>query len=106
MGGGTFVAAFLGIDGLVSAGATPGATSGSSVPAFPRSLNSGEAAPVSVVACPNGPLLIRGDFELVGADGAELPRTRRTVALCRCGASAIKPYCDGSHKLIGFKSEP
>lgn len=71
-----------------------------------RSLNSGDAAPVSVVACPNGPLLIRGDFELVGADGEELPRTRRTVALCRCGASAVKPYCDGSHKLTGFRSEP
>ncbi|TKV29317.1 CDGSH iron-sulfur domain-containing protein [Arthrobacter sp. NamB2] len=71
-----------------------------------RSLNSGEAAPASVVACPNGPLLIRGDFELVGPDGEELPRTRRTVALCRCGASVLKPYCDGSHKLIGFRSEP
>ncbi len=71
-----------------------------------RALNSGEGAPVSVVACPNGPLLIRGDFELVGAHGEELPRTRRTVALCRCGASVIKPYCDGSHKLTGFRSEP
>lgn len=70
-----------------------------------RSLNSGAAAPVSVVACPNGPLLIRGDFELVGADGEELPRTRRTVALCRCGASVLKPYCDGSHKVIGFTTE-
>ncbi|MBG6225268.1 hypothetical protein IWX63_001840 [Arthrobacter sp. CAN_A2] len=69
-------------------------------------LNSGTAAPVSVVACPNGPLLVRGDFTLLGADGEELPRTRRTVALCRCGASVIKPYCDGSHKLTGFRSEP
>nr|WP_241743121.1 CDGSH iron-sulfur domain-containing protein [Arthrobacter bussei] len=50
--------------------------------------------------------MIRGDFELVGADGQELPRTRRTVALCRCGASVLKPYCDGSHKLTGFRSEP
>lgn len=71
-----------------------------------RNLSSGAAAPVSVVACPDGPLLIRGDFELVGADGEELPRTRRTVALCRCGASALKPYCDGSHKLIGFRTDP
>lgn len=75
-------------------------------PTSARSLNSGTDAPVSVVACPNGPLLIRGDFELVGADGIELPRTRRTVALCRCGASVLKPYCDGSHKLTGFRSEP
>ncbi|MGV0109190.1 CDGSH iron-sulfur domain-containing protein [Arthrobacter sp. CP30] len=42
----------------------------------------------------------------MGADGKELPRTRRTVALCRCGASVLKPYCDGSHKLTGFRSEP
>ncbi|MEC5199570.1 hypothetical protein RCH21_001801 [Arthrobacter sp. PL16] len=75
------------------------------VPVPERSLNSGNA-PVSIVACPDGPLLIRGDFELVGADGKELPRTRRTVALCRCGASVLKPYCDGSHKLTGFRSEP
>lgn len=81
-------------------------TSGESGPTPARSLNSGKAAPVSVVACPNGPLLVRGDFELVGADGSELPRTRRTVALCRCGASVLKPYCDGSHKLINFRSEP
>jgi hypothetical protein len=71
-----------------------------------RPLNSGAAAPVSIIACPNGPLLVRGDFELVGADGEELPRTRRTVALCRCGASALKPYCDGTHKLTNFRSEP
>lgn len=71
-----------------------------------RSLNSGKGAPVSVVACTDGPLLVRGDFELVGADGEELPRTRRTVALCRCGASVLKPYCDGSHKLIKFRSDP
>ncbi|WP_082046079.1 CDGSH iron-sulfur domain-containing protein [Arthrobacter sp. L77] len=69
-------------------------------------LNSGTAAPVSVVACTDGPLLVRGDFTLLGADGEELPRTRRTVALCRCGASVLKPYCDGSHKLTGFRSEP
>ncbi|WP_082177797.1 CDGSH iron-sulfur domain-containing protein [Arthrobacter sp. RIT-PI-e] len=71
-----------------------------------RSLNSGSATPVSVVACANGPLLVRGDFELVGTDGQELPRTRRTVALGRCGASVLKPYCDGSHKLIGFTTDP
>ncbi|MHA7280009.1 CDGSH iron-sulfur domain-containing protein [Arthrobacter sp. MDT2-2] len=78
---------------------------GVSEPTPERPLNSG-STPVSIVACPNGPLLVRGDFELVGADGNELPRTRRTVALCRCGASVLKPYCDGSHKLTGFKSEP
>ena len=59
-------------------------------------------AAASVVACPNGPLLVRGDFELVTPDGVPIPRDRGTVALCRCGGSAIKPYCDGTHKLMKF----
>ncbi|WP_370634521.1 CDGSH iron-sulfur domain-containing protein [Actinotalea sp. Marseille-Q4924] len=64
------------------------------------------AAPwASITACPNGPLLVRGDVEVLLADGAPAPRRRRTVALCRCGASAIKPYCDGSHKVIGFRTD-
>ena len=56
----------------------------------------------SVTACPNGPLLVRGDVEILGDDGQPLRNPRRTVALCRCGASMIKPYCDGTHKAIGF----
>jgi CDGSH-type Zn-finger protein len=59
----------------------------------------------SIVACPNGPLLIRGDFELVTGTGEEIPRQRKTIALCRCGASTIKPFCDGTHKLTKFSTE-
>ncbi len=59
-----------------------------------------------IVLCPDGPLLIRGDFEILTTAGEQVPRRRKTVALCRCGASAIKPYCDGTHKLIGFRTEP
>jgi CDGSH-type Zn-finger protein len=33
-----------------------------------------------------------------------LPSGRKTVALCRCGVSAIKPFCDGTHKLVKFRS--
>ena len=47
----------------------------------------GVGAP-SVVACPDGPLLVRGDVELVDADGSPIPRHRRTLALCRCGAGS------------------
>jgi CDGSH-type Zn-finger protein len=61
--------------------------------------------PVSIEACPNGPLLLRGDFELVDADGRAIDQGRRTVALCRCGMSAIKPFCDGTHKATGFRTE-
>ena len=51
----------------------------------------------------NGPLLVEGDdITLVDAGGAELPVERRPFALCRCGASENKPFCDGSHNRIGF----
>jgi CDGSH-type Zn-finger protein len=63
------------------------------------------AVPV-IVACTNGPLLVRGEVNLVSASGEPIERTRKTVALCRCGVSTIKPYCDGTHKLIGFKTDP
>jgi len=55
-----------------------------------------------ITACPDGPLLVRGDVEILDADGNPAPRRRSTVALCRCGVSAIKPFCDGSHKAVGF----
>lgn len=55
--------------------------------------------PAEMIVCPNGPLLVRGDVDLVDASGAPVERSRATVAICRCGASAIKPWCDGSHKL-------
>lgn len=58
-----------------------------------------------ITACPDGPLLVRGEVEIVTPAGEQVPRRRRTVALCRCGFSAIKPYCDGSHKATGFRSE-
>jgi CDGSH-type Zn-finger protein len=50
----------------------------------------------------DGPLLIRGDFVLRTPDGEVIEPGRGTVALCRCGKSAIKPFCDGTHKAIGF----
>ena len=59
---------------------------------------------VTIVACPNGPLLVRGELELTTPDGTPIEQKRRTIALCRCGVSAIKPFCDGTHKLVGFRS--
>jgi CDGSH-type Zn-finger protein len=50
----------------------------------------------------DGPLIVRGDFRLVDQDGAEIDPGRDTVALCRCGRSGIKPFCDGTHKRSGF----
>jgi CDGSH-type Zn-finger protein len=50
----------------------------------------------------DGPLLVRGPVELVAADGTTIEHRRRTVALCRCGKSKLRPFCDGTHKQIGF----
>jgi len=64
-----------------------------------------ETAPVVLTACPDGPILVRGEVEIRDAAGRVVPRRRATVALCRCGASGIKPFCDGSHKAIGFRTD-
>jgi len=61
--------------------------------------------PTIITAYPDGPLLVRGPVELRTPDGQAVPRTRRTVALCRCGLSSIKPYCDGTHKPAGFRTD-
>lgn len=61
-----------------------------------------ESDGTSITVCPQGPLLVRGDFIITDGAGAEIDNDRGTVALCRCGRSAIKPFCDGTHKLIGF----
>jgi CDGSH-type Zn-finger protein len=52
----------------------------------------------------DGPLLVRGDFELLTQQGEVIPTDRGTVALCRCGLSAIKPLCDGTHKVGRFRA--
>jgi CDGSH-type Zn-finger protein len=57
-----------------------------------------------IVACENGPLLVRGDFALRTQQGEEIDTRRATIALCRCGKSAIRPFCDGTHKAIGFRA--
>ncbi len=49
----------------------------------------------------NGPLLIDGEFKLVDGQGNEVPI--RKTALCRCGGSTTKPFCDGTHSKIGFQ---
>ena len=60
--------------------------------------------PVTVKLMENGPLIVNGECELQDAQGNVLPSKGQQFALCRCGASANKPYCDGGHKKIGFKS--
>ena len=58
-----------------------------------------------VIRCrENGPLVVKGPFRLIDHLGNEypLPTDKDFVALCRCGASGTKPFCDGSHRGCGF----
>lgn len=53
----------------------------------------------------DGSLRVEGDFEIVDQDGKAFGLGGRTaVSLCRCGQSQTKPFCDGTHKRIGFQS--
>ena len=53
----------------------------------------------------DGPLLVTGGrFSLVDADGGEFPVDKETIALCRCGASTKKPFCEGTHSKVGFRA--
>ncbi len=55
----------------------------------------------AVISVPNGPLYLRGDIELIN-DAGETIRHDTRMALCRCGESKSKPFCDNSHRLTGF----
>jgi CDGSH-type Zn-finger protein len=59
---------------------------------------------VTITPYRDGPLLVRGDFQLLDQDGNPIDSGRRTVALCRCGKSRLRPFCDGTHKLVRFKA--
>ena len=53
----------------------------------------------------NGPYRIEDDdVKVLDWEGNEYPITRRPIALCRCGASTTKPFCDGTHSKIGFQA--
>jgi CDGSH-type Zn-finger protein len=53
----------------------------------------------------DGPLVVRGPFTLVDQDGREIVVHQKTIALCRCGRSARKPFCDGTHKATGWRAD-
>jgi CDGSH-type Zn-finger protein len=54
----------------------------------------------------HGPLLIEGPFSITDAEGGSftIDPNKPAIALCRCGASSNKPFCDGSHKTCGFQA--
>jgi uncharacterized Fe-S cluster protein YjdI len=59
--------------------------------------------PTSVSPRTNGPLFVRGRVRIVDQDG-NVVREDTRVALCRCGGSGNKPFCDGTHRTIGFRA--
>lgn len=59
--------------------------------------------PVTVKPLPDGPLQVKGEIEVLDAQGNPIPGKAGDVFLCRCGQSANKPFCDGAHKRVGFK---
>ncbi len=70
-------------------------------------LDGGDQEPatddVNVVAWPNGPLFVQGKVAITDAEG-NVVREGTRIALCRCGESANKPFCDGTHRRIGFRA--
>ena len=60
---------------------------------------------VKVVVRDNGPFLVSGPFTVEDGDGKQFDLAgKETVALCRCGASENRPFCDGAHNRSGFDS--
>jgi CDGSH-type Zn-finger protein len=58
---------------------------------------------VTITVSRNGPYIVAGAVELKDADGNSLP-VKAKMALCRCGGSTTKPFCDGTHSKIGFQA--
>lgn len=63
---------------------------------------------INVLAKKNGPYVVSGDLSelnLTDAEGTKYDLTGKpAIALCRCGASVNKPFCDGTHSKIGFQA--
>ncbi len=72
-----------------------------------NTVQPGESSPsdpsaIRAVVLKNGPLMVHGEITVCDAEGNEVTRGPKTT-FCRCGGSANKPFCDGSHKRNGFE---
>ncbi len=60
--------------------------------------------PTKITPLNNGPIRIEGEFEIYDPQGRQFGLAgRKAISLCRCGHSANKPFCDGSHARMGFQ---
>ena len=60
---------------------------------------------VQLTPMPDGPYRLNGELTILDRDGRPLPERASPVYLCRCGRSADKPFCDGSHVRTGWKED-
>ena len=60
-------------------------------------------ADVKIQALKNGPYLVNGTIEIVDGEGKAIPSAKQPAALCRCGQSSSKPFCDGTHRKVNFQ---
>lgn len=67
-------------------------------------VETGDENAVTVTAYRDGPYLVRGPFTMLDQEGNQILLERPTVALCRCGKSRVRPLCDGTHRLVGFRA--
>ena len=74
-----------------------------SVEETPRSLSTREK-PTNIRVMRDGPIVVEGDFEVIGNDDKKLKPTTMT-SFCRCGASRNMPFCDGNHRKIDFRDD-
>lgn len=70
----------------------------------PNNIQAEAASIMNIEIKKNGPILITTDCVITHGDGSKETK-QGTTALCRCGQSANKPYCDGTHRKIGFETE-
>ena len=60
---------------------------------------------MTITVRPNGPYKVVGPVRLVDAEGRAFELPEGTLALCRCGHSQTKPFCDKSHRRVGFVAD-
>jgi len=59
---------------------------------------------VRIEVTADGPYIVYGPVTVIDSTGEQVPLKKQVIALCRCGGSTTKPFCDGTHSEIGFQA--